>query len=291
MDHIPRLTIEAIQRRLGVGQPHPQYALHQFDAACWPQFGTCRMEAHFIALLHQGELVIEANLQVQRLVAPAIYAMSPAVLRRFEAGSADSRSEVIFFDEAFLLQPLADTGHLRQFGFFHGPDQHLLALQPAQYREVAAFFGLLRQQAEKSGPHRAAGMRHALHLLLHELAALALPAAPAGPASHGALVAATFRQQVERYFRIERKVSYYAGLQCLSPKHFSTLLRQQTGKTAGQWIDERVVLEARCLLHHAALSVGQVAQQLGFDDAANFGKYFRNLTGQSPRQFQREARQ
>ena len=91
-----------------------------------------------------------------------------------------------------------------------------------------------------------------------------------------------FKENLERYFRSHRKVAYYASLQNLSSKYFSSVLQMLTGKTGGEIIDERVILEARALLQKKALTVNQVADLLNFYDASIFGKYFKNLTKQSP---------
>ena len=91
-----------------------------------------------------------------------------------------------------------------------------------------------------------------------------------------------FKDNLEKYFRTARKVSFFASLQNLSSKYFSGIIRQYCGKSAGEMIDERVILEARALLQNKDLTVSQISELLGFDDVSNFGKYFKNLTGDSP---------
>ena len=68
------------------------------------------------------------------------------------------------------------------------------------------------------------------------------------------------------------------------------LARQNTGLSAKQLIDERVVLEAKRQLSHADASVAEVAELLGFDDASNFSSYFRRHTGTTPATFRATSR-
>jgi AraC-like DNA-binding protein len=62
------------------------------------------------------------------------------------------------------------------------------------------------------------------------------------------------------------------------------------GVGAKDFIDRRVVLEARRLLAHSDRSAAQIATQLGFSSASNFTKFFRQRTGASPIVFRAEVR-
>lgn len=54
------------------------------------------------------------------------------------------------------------------------------------------------------------------------------------------------------------------------------------GMDAKEFIDQRVVLEAKRLLVHGDLTVAQCARQVDFDDTANFGKFFERQVGLPP---------
>ncbi|MFF5521873.1 helix-turn-helix domain-containing protein [Streptomyces coeruleorubidus] len=63
------------------------------------------------------------------------------------------------------------------------------------------------------------------------------------------------------------------------------------GTGARQVIDDRRLLEARRLLDHSGWTAA-VAAHLGFPDAADFGRFFRNRTGLTPAAYAaREERQ
>jgi AraC-like DNA-binding protein len=81
-------------------------------------------------------------------------------------------------------------------------------------------------------------------------------------------------------------VGFYAGLACLSTKHFSDVVKQETGHTAAYWIHRQVVVEAKMLLHmRRDLTVQAISYMLGFDEQATFSRYFRRETGLSPSEF------
>ena len=51
--------------------------------------------------------------------------------------------------------------------------------------------------------------------------------------------------EVLKNYKKERSVSFYADKLCLTAKHLSSVVKEVSGKTAGEWIDNFVILEAR----------------------------------------------
>lgn len=87
-----------------------------------------------------------------------------------------------------------------------------------------------------------------------------------------------------------REVRFYARQLCLSPKYFGTIIKQETGVSAGEWIARYVVIRAKTLLRHRPdLTIQQIYQQLGFTDAATFSRYFKATAGMSAKAY-RELR-
>ena len=99
-------------------------------------------------------------------------------------------------------------------------------------------------------------------------------------------VSVQFHNDLAKNFRTHRDVGFYAGKAGLSPKHFSAVIKQETGYTAAHWIHMQVIVEAKMLLHmRRDLSVQAIADMLGFDEQATFSRYFRRETGISPTEF------
>ena len=91
-----------------------------------------------------------------------------------------------------------------------------------------------------------------------------------------------FLDLAARHCHTERSVGFYADKMCLTPKYLSSLLKEVSGKTASEWVDEFVLSEARKLLKSSVLSVQQIAYTLNFPNPSFFGRYFKNHTGISP---------
>ncbi len=87
---------------------------------------------------------------------------------------------------------------------------------------------------------------------------------------------------VEVHFRKERQVQFYAGLLHKSPKTISNIFSLYSKKTPLQVIQERVITEAKRLFYYTDKTVKEIADELGFEDAAHFSKFFKNSTSQNP---------
>ena len=94
-----------------------------------------------------------------------------------------------------------------------------------------------------------------------------------------------FFDLVEKHFSSRRDVGFYAEKLCLAPKYASQVIRQASGKMPADWIRERVILEAKLLLLDGRHNVQQVSDALGFPSQSAFGKYFKQATGISPRDY------
>jgi AraC-like DNA-binding protein len=99
-----------------------------------------------------------------------------------------------------------------------------------------------------------------------------------------------FRHAVERDFARSRQVAHYAHQLGYSARTLSRATLSAAGTGAKEFIDARVLLEAKRLLAHGDLTVMQCAHQLGFHDAANFSKFFEQRAGLTPGAFRKSAR-
>ena len=80
-------------------------------------------------------------------------------------------------------------------------------------------------------------------------------------------------------------VAYFADKCCLSTGYFGTLVKTETGRTAKDLINDRILGKAKELLASDTLSVTQISQRLGFEYPQHFVRFFKALTGKTPTQW------
>lgn len=83
----------------------------------------------------------------------------------------------------------------------------------------------------------------------------------------------------------EHSVKFYASQMNLTANYLSGIIKEFSGKTAAEWIDEYVILEAQTLLKFSGMTIQEIAYLLNFATQSSFGKYFKQQTGMSPKQF------
>ena len=62
-----------------------------------------------------------------------------------------------------------------------------------------------------------------------------------------------------------------------------------SGRTAGDYIDELVIVEAKNLLRDPSLTIAQVADRLYFTDQFIFSKFFKRYTGITPSDYRKSV--
>ena len=80
-------------------------------------------------------------------------------------------------------------------------------------------------------------------------------------------------------------VETYASELCISPKYLSALCKKNSGKTANEWITERVLEDIRYYLKQSDFSIKEICDRLGFPNPSFFGKYVKDHFGMTPLQF------
>jgi AraC-like DNA-binding protein len=97
-----------------------------------------------------------------------------------------------------------------------------------------------------------------------------------------------FRLAVEKHFRTITSVSAYAKSLHVTADHLGAVVRDQTGRTPGDIIRERLLLEAKRLLIYTSMNISEIAYALNFEDPAYFSRFFRRLVDRAPGDFREE---
>ncbi len=94
-----------------------------------------------------------------------------------------------------------------------------------------------------------------------------------------------FIRLVSQNYARHRNVGFYADKLCLTPKYLSKLIKDTSGRSAPEWIDSYVVLEAKNLLKYSNAAIKEIVYTLNFPNQSVFYKFFKARTGQTPSEY------
>ncbi|MFN7093635.1 MAG: helix-turn-helix domain-containing protein [Allorhizobium sp.] len=155
-------------------------------------------------------------------------------------------------------------------------------LMSAEAKRLLTTFSTIEQELQADLPGAQEAVRHHLALLLLSIWRRSEPTTQQVQPSPRALVR-SFVHLVELHARQHWTVPRYAQQLGVSADRLNTAVRRATGRTPVDLIHRRIISEAVTLLDATALQVGEIAEALGFKDAAYFSRFFKREAGVSPK--------
>ncbi len=101
-----------------------------------------------------------------------------------------------------------------------------------------------------------------------------------------------FENLLNEYFKSDKpqatglpSVAYCAGELNLSANYFGDLIKKETGKTAQEYIQSKIIDVAKEKIFDQTKSVNQIAYELGFKYPQHFTRLFKQRTGHTPNEY------
>ncbi len=99
-----------------------------------------------------------------------------------------------------------------------------------------------------------------------------------------------FVRLVENNYREHRDLAFYAAQMNRTSKYISTVVKESSGKSAMEWIEKYVTLDAITQLTSTERTIKEIAYDLNFPSQSFFGKYFTRVVGISPAAYREKHR-
>ena len=236
---------------------------------------------YVICIGHRGNMQMTYDDMPDHSSKQTVAVVFPNHTLRMVSKTDDYLATLVVVDAALLDDPLLRIiGQLR----YRYEPHPWVELDRREYGVIMHMVGVMRETASIDIPNRQHFMMSQLEFFMRLLSHYRT--VKLNETAVEKRVSTLFSNDLAQYFRDHRDVGFYAAKVCLTPKHFSTVIRQETGHTAAWWIHRQVVSEAKNLLTmRPDLNIQAVADQLGFADQATFSRYFRRETGISPTEF------
>jgi len=251
-----------------------------------------RVEFHVMFYMTKGRCTHMVDFESLPCKPGTLLVLSPGQVLRFDADLTHWDGWLLMFRPEFLQgQPSATE--LRNLESFHQlADLPMHQTISANQQEVVkAVLARMAADAKLQAERRALQslLRHQLLALIVRL--YLIQASPGRASQHASVSLQRFKDYrlvVEQQLHRLHRVADYAKLIGCSQKSLHRATVEVAGVSAKAYLSQRIALEAKRLLVHTVWPVAVVAEELGFDEATNFVKFFRRETGQVPGEFRRQ---
>ena len=237
-----------------------------------------------------GQMRAQVNLQDLELRTNDVLVVQNGTIGEYRGMSDDARIAVIAFTPEYFQTALQIEATMSlQRRLYASPLWHL----PFEaMEELMVIYRLMKAKiAETDNPFRKGELLGYTQVLIYNCYKYLL-AADSGnektevKSGRQQELYTQFMDEVRKSYIKERSISYYADVLCVTPKYLSQVVRRVSGRFAGDWITDFVILEAKALLKSRKYTVQQIADMLNFANQSFFGKYFREKVGCSPKAYQ-----
>jgi len=244
-----------------------------------------RAESYAIEFLRKGSIVMQSKLKKIIIHAPAIITLGPSVIRSFTKDSDKILIDIIFFKPQFFLHNQANVFFLSQYEFFENSEMHVFNLGKKNKVKFEQIFSLLRQSIEYNSDNQPSILRAYLYILIYELDVIKQTITTDNKQNP---LFEKFKEILSRDFLSQRSVQYYADALHVTRKYLSEVIKNNSGKTASDWIEDIVVLESKILLQNKDVTINQISDTLNFPNQSAFGRFFKKCTGISPLEYRKK---
>lgn len=260
-----------------------------------PSFKFCNHEPYKLGQLmavicEEGSASGTVNLKPYQLKKNSfLIVLSSHIAEAYDV-SDDFKGTYIFMSEQFLRR--LDIGD--SYKFYESVDNtplfHFDEQTAASLRLYIDLSRAIYQQKDKN-PNTVEAIRLLTKLFFLMLGWFIHPIAESNDSDARHLtVMNDFIKIVKQHYKENRDVEFYARRMNMTAKYMSTQIKKASGKSALQWIEDYVILDAKAQLASTMNSIQQITYDLNFPTQSYFGRYFKRAVGMSPSEYRRSAR-
>lgn len=255
-----------------------------------------RFDGYIIIFCISGRIQLEVNLDAFQVGSNSLVLNVPGNIIRVSGVETDERNLhfiVVAMSKSFMSGVRFDFNRLfnESMALFDNPCITLDRSERRLCREYLDLASVLLTSDIQNKKEAIGALISSISYVLGSIWTGKLTAAerkPHAPSAKAKNVYDQFLRLVTDYHTSERNMKFYADRLCLTPKYLSKLVKTVSGRSAPDWIDAFVILEAKNLLKYSDLSIKQIVAKLNFPNQSVFYKFFKSHTGKTPSQYRNE---
>lgn len=257
----------------------------------------CRFHGYMAFFCIKGEFEVEINLKKFTIRKDSMFIYTPGNIVRVTNIDPKEKESVHFVVVAISEDLMSST----RFDFSKLYNESLRLLESPcvvineNERELCRkYFDLIQEVSKIRMPNMRESVAALISSIFYLMGAMWTDRLTAAKKNGGEevstrskIVLEDFLMLVRDYHTKERSLSFYADKLYLTPKYLSKLIKSVSGKSAHEWIDSFVILEAKNLLKYSDMSIKSIVYELNFPNQTTFYRFFKTKTGMTPSEYRK----
>jgi AraC family transcriptional activator of pobA len=217
----------------------------------------------------------------------SLFFISPNQVHQFEEWKPLIGGSILFTEDFFLLNNYKKEKLLELSFLDNIYANHCIRLNKKEFLGVKKIIDLISIEQKREDKSKTI-IQSFLHILL-ELVQRCVDSETTKPISKKSLlIYKQFKRLLDTHFAENKAPGFYSESLNITQHHLNMVAKIVTGKTSGEVIRARSILEAKRLLSFTDYTVSEIASQLNYFDSSYFAKLFKAETGKSPIAFKTE---
>ena len=257
----------------------------------------CRFHGYMAFFCIKGEFEVEINLKKFTIRKDSMFIYTPGNIVRVTNIDPQEKESVHFVVVAISEDLMSST----RFDFSKLYNESLRLLESPcvvineNERELCRkYFDLIQEVSKMRMPNMRESVAALISSIFYLMGAMWTDRLTAAKKNGGEevstrskIVLEDFLMLIRDYHTKERSLSFYADKLYLTPKYLSKLIKSVSGKSAHEWIDSFVILEAKNLLKYSDMSIKSIVYELNFPNQTTFYRFFKTKTGMTPSEYRK----
>jgi AraC-like DNA-binding protein len=244
-----------------------------------------KLDAVVCIICIKGQMAGTINLKKFTAKAPCLFVIVADQILQCDYFSVDFSGLSIIMSKSFLEDAFVDIQvSMPLFRFV--VDNPWIQLNQEELKSMIEYFFLLQRTVrEKENPNLHLTLKHLTLGFFYGTGYRFYAIQDESKKTKKDILVEKFLAIVKENYREQRMIEFYSDKLFLTPKHLSRVIKERSGKSSGEWIEDHVMLEARALLKSTDKTIQQISNELNFSSQSFFGKYFKRRVGISPKEY------
>ena len=186
--------------------------------------------------------------------------------------------------KAEFIQPLLKGSLSEEFPFFDLESEHIVNVSAEESQRIQEAFQNIIREYNRFSPEKDYILRNYIHILLLLVREIYRPLARKidENATRSMRITSQFKHLLEKNFIEWREVKKYAEELHITPKYLAEAVREHTGKSPRDLINDILILESKVLLGSTDKTITEIAHELKFEDQSHFSRFIKQHLGATP---------